>query len=67
MIDEVRFAVDSLYRSVHISPDGEHIAYLAPLGGVSNLWVASAADLQSGRPLTHAADHDLGGNFRWRG
>src|SRR5438552_2991088 len=53
------------YRSVHISPDGEHIAYLAPLDGVRNLWVAPTADPHSGRPLTRATDRDLGLNYRW--
>jgi hypothetical protein len=32
---------------------------------VSNLWVAATADPQSGRPLTHVADRDIGTNFRW--
>jgi dipeptidyl aminopeptidase/acylaminoacyl peptidase len=53
------------YLSVHISPDGEHIAYLAPLDGVRNLWVAPLADPKSGRPLTGATDRDLGRNYRW--
>ncbi len=65
LVDRRVFFDNPDYRSVHISPDGEHIAYLAPLGGVSNLWVALAADPQSGRPLTHVADRGLGGNFRW--
>src|SRR5229473_6763527 len=55
LVDRRVFFDNPDYRSVHISPDGEHIAYLAPLGGVSNLWVAPAADPQSGRPLTHVA------------
>src|SRR5260221_1889803 len=53
------------YRSVHISPDGEHIAYLAPVDGVRNLSVAPTADPHSGRPLTHASDRDLGLDYRW--
>src|SRR5690242_16482071 len=53
------------YRSVHISPDGAHIAYLAPLGGVRNLWVAPTADPHAGRPLTHVADRDLSLDYRW--
>jgi dipeptidyl aminopeptidase/acylaminoacyl peptidase len=65
LVDRRVFFDNPDYRSVYISPDGEHIAYLAPLGGVSNLWVAPAADPQSGRPLTHAGNRNLGGNFRW--
>ena len=53
------------YRSVHISPDGAHIAYLAPLGGVRNLWVAPTAEPHAARPLTHVADRDLSLGYRW--
>lgn len=36
-----------------ISPDGVWIAYLAPVAGVMNLWVAPADALSEARPLTH--------------
>jgi hypothetical protein len=32
------------YNRVSISPDGQHLAYLAPVDGVSNLWVTPVAD-----------------------
>ena len=53
------------YQNVRISPDGQHLAYLAPRDGVRNLWVAPVADSQSGRPLTQAADRDIGRFFSW--
>jgi dipeptidyl aminopeptidase/acylaminoacyl peptidase len=53
------------YQNVQISPDGEHLAYLAPLAGVRNLWLAPLGDPQSGRPLTHATDRDIGWYYRW--
>ncbi|HEX3954094.1 MAG TPA: hypothetical protein VHW90_11010 [Stellaceae bacterium] len=42
------------YLNVQISPDGEHLAYLAPLNGVRNFWVAPIGDPKNGEPLTGA-------------
>jgi dipeptidyl aminopeptidase/acylaminoacyl peptidase len=53
------------YQNVRISPDGAHLAYVAPRDGVRNLWVAPVADPQSARPLTHATDRDIGRYFSW--
>jgi hypothetical protein len=47
------------YVNVRVSPDGQHLAYLAPLDGVRNLWVAPLADPQAGRPLTRATNSNL--------
>jgi len=38
--------------SVQISPDGAHIAWLAPLQGVLNVWVAPRDDLSAARVIT---------------
>jgi len=38
--------------SVKISPDGEKLAYLAPLDGVLNVWVAPIDAVQEARPMT---------------
>jgi dipeptidyl aminopeptidase/acylaminoacyl peptidase len=38
--------------SVQISPDGAHIAYLAPRDGVLNVWVAPRENLSDARPIT---------------
>jgi dipeptidyl aminopeptidase/acylaminoacyl peptidase len=53
------------YQNVRISPDGAHLAYVAPRDGVRNLWVAPVADPQSARPLTQATDRDIGSYFSW--
>jgi dipeptidyl aminopeptidase/acylaminoacyl peptidase len=53
------------YRNVQISPDGRHLAYLAPLQGVRNLWVASLDAPHDGQPLTRAIDRDIGWDYRW--
>jgi dipeptidyl aminopeptidase/acylaminoacyl peptidase len=38
--------------SVQISPDGAHLAWLAPRDGVLNVWVAPRDDLNAARPVT---------------
>jgi len=52
------------HRSVRVSPDGQRIAWLAPVGTVLNAWVAPAHDLASARPVTHEAARSLHG-FEW--
>src|SRR5690242_4513208 len=34
--------------NVRLSPDGEHLAYIAPLNGVRNLWLAPVTDPRQG-------------------
>jgi len=51
--------------AVRVSPDGEHLAWLAPLDGVCNLWVAPAADPKQARPLTRVTGRDISPYFRW--
>ena len=38
--------------SVRISPDGKRIAFLAPVEGVMNIWVAPIADVSAAKPVT---------------
>jgi dipeptidyl aminopeptidase/acylaminoacyl peptidase len=38
--------------AVKLSPDGAQIAYLAPLNGILNVWVAPRDDLAAARPVT---------------
>jgi len=53
------------YRNVQISPDGRHLAYLAPLDGVRNLWVAPLDAPHDAQPLTRITDRDIGSDYRW--
>jgi dipeptidyl aminopeptidase/acylaminoacyl peptidase len=53
------------YSQVSLSPDGQHLAWLAPLDGVSNLWVAPVADPTAGQPVTRATDRNLGAYYQW--
>jgi hypothetical protein len=38
--------------AVQVSPDGAHLAWLAPLDGVLNVWVAPRQDPDAARPVT---------------
>jgi dipeptidyl aminopeptidase/acylaminoacyl peptidase len=51
--------------SVRISPDGQNLAWLAPIGGVRNLVVAPLADPGAARAVTHATDRNLSTFYRW--
>jgi dipeptidyl aminopeptidase/acylaminoacyl peptidase len=59
------FFDDPEVSAVRVSPDGRMIAYLAPLDGVRNLWLAPLADLGAARPLTRAGDRSLSTFFAW--
>jgi dipeptidyl aminopeptidase/acylaminoacyl peptidase len=52
------------YRNAQVSPDGRHLAYLAPLDGVRNLWVAPLDAPIDARPVSRATDRDVGW-YRW--
>lgn len=47
------FFGDPEYAMARISPDGKHLAYLAPHQGVLNVWVAETNQPQKARPITH--------------
>jgi len=50
---------------VRLSPDGRRIAFLAPIGGVLNLWVADVRHPTKARSLTRVTDRDLGPWIVW--
>ena len=39
--------------ALRVSPDGRQIAFLAPVNGVLNVWVAPADTLEAAKPVTH--------------
>src|SRR5262245_40213998 len=51
--------------SVVLSHDGRHLAWLAPVNNVRNLFVAPADDLRAARQLTHATDRNLAPYYAW--
>jgi dipeptidyl aminopeptidase/acylaminoacyl peptidase len=50
---------------VRISPDGTRIAFLAPVDGVLNLWVAPIEDVSKARHVTAVTDRSLGPWLVW--
>lgn len=52
----------SSFESPQISPDGKHIVFLAPVGGVANLMLAPSDEPTKAVPLTH----DTGRGFQSR-
>jgi dipeptidyl aminopeptidase/acylaminoacyl peptidase len=50
---------------VRISPDGRLIAFLAPVDGVLNLWLAPIEDMGKARHVTAVTDRNLGPWIVW--
>ena len=53
------------YINVRISPDGQNLAWVAPIDSVNNLWVAPVADVSAARPVTRITGRSIGTYFRW--
>ncbi len=52
------------YWDLSLSPDGRQIAYLRPVDGVPNIWVAPVDDLKAGVPVTAFTTRPPD-SFRW--
>ena len=52
---------------VTISPDGSKIAFLAPVDGVQNVWVAPLSNPTAGKPVTRIDDRDVLNQLWWPG
>jgi dienelactone hydrolase len=50
---------------LRISPNGTQLAWLAPLDGILNLWVAPVDDVAKARPVTRATDRAVASFFVW--
>ena len=48
-----------------ISPDGKLIAFLGPVDGILNVWLAPVADPAAARPLTRVTDRDVQYRLWW--
>jgi dipeptidyl aminopeptidase/acylaminoacyl peptidase len=53
------------YINVRISPDGQALAWVAPIDRVNNLWVAPLADPTAARPVTRITGRSIDSFFRW--
>jgi dipeptidyl aminopeptidase/acylaminoacyl peptidase len=51
--------------NVRLSPDGRHLAYVAPVDRVLNLWIAPAASPERGKPLTRVRDRNISTDIHW--
>jgi hypothetical protein len=51
--------------ALRLSPRGAMLAWLAPVDGVRNLWVAPADDPGQARPATRVTDRALSPSFNW--
>ena len=49
--------------NVQISPDGQHLSWVAPLDGVQNVWVAPVGDLKAARAVTADKARGIRGYF----
>src|SRR5262245_28035423 len=58
MVPFDRYLQPSSYDGPQLSPDGRHIAVLAPVDGVTNLMIADVTKPAELHPLTH--DHGRG-------
>ncbi|WP_267549422.1 S9 family peptidase [Rhizobium rhizogenes] len=52
-------------RLVRISPNGEWLAFQAPIDGIFNLWLAPIDDLDAARPITMFSDRSIGPVVAW--
>jgi dipeptidyl aminopeptidase/acylaminoacyl peptidase len=53
------------YLNVRVSPDGQNLAWIAPIDSVNNLWIAPVADISAARPVTRITGRSIGTYFRW--
>jgi len=53
------------YLNVRVSPDGQSLAWVAPIDSVNNLWVAPVADIGAARPVTRIAGRSIATYYRW--
>ncbi len=65
LVPRETFFGDPDVTSAQLSFDGAWVAYIAPVDGVRNLWLAPVADLAAARPLTRVTDRPIGSFFQW--
>ena len=46
-----------------LSPDGQHLSFLAPRDGVMNVWVGRAEDISAAKPITADTDRGIRNHF----
>lgn len=64
LVPRDEFFASPTYSELQISPDGKALAFLHPLNGVLNIWVAPIDDLASATPVTRFDSRPPDG-FQW--
>src|SRR5262245_37677637 len=59
------YSLEPDYGNVRISPDGNQLAYLAPVDGIRNLFVAPVAEPRKARQVTRVTDRNIGWYYQW--
>jgi len=65
LVPRETFFGDPDVAGAQLSFDGASLAYIAPVDGVRNLWVAPVGDLGAAKPLTRATDRPISYFFQW--
>ena len=65
LVPRETFFGDPDVAGVQLSFDSASLAYIAPVDGVRNLWVAPVGDLGAAKPLTRATDRPISYFFQW--
>ena len=65
LVPRETFFGDPDVASAQLSFDGAWVAYVAPVDGVRNLWLAPVGDLAAARPLTRVTERPIGSFFQW--
>ena len=64
LIPRVRFFGNPEKARARLSSDGKRLAYLAPVGGVLNVWVGPVDDVDAAKPVTKDTHRGIR-NFSW--
>jgi dipeptidyl aminopeptidase/acylaminoacyl peptidase len=65
LVPRETFFGDPDVAAAQLSLDGAWVAYVAPVDGVRNLWLAPVGDLAAARPLTRVTERPIGYFFQW--
>jgi dipeptidyl aminopeptidase/acylaminoacyl peptidase len=65
LVPRETFFGDPDVASAYLSFDGASVAYVAPVDGVRNLWVAPVGNLAAARPVTRVTERPIGSFCQW--
>jgi len=65
LVPRETFFGDPDVAAAYLSFDGASVAYVAPVDGVRNLWVAPVGDVAAARPVTRVTERPIGSFCQW--